>query len=155
MEGRFELTGAGKMLTFAFPKLIVAATDNDLGQRQSADGVQVSLAHFKTASKRWSVQVTIDNPSGNPVFESYQSWLGNNRIALEKGVGPDRKIWLPQPGDELIEKETASQARLLYSFRIPPKYNPGAPADWTLVYRTPGPIVTIGVPFVFKDLPLP
>jgi hypothetical protein len=88
-------------------------------------------------------------------LESYQSWLGNNRITLEKGSGAERKVWLPVPGGDLIEKETVDQARILYSFRISPTDRPGSPADWTLHYRTPGKIVAIDVPYTFKDLPLP
>lgn len=149
LEGKLQLTGPGKMLVFAFPNLAAAA------RQQSKDGVQVTIGRLKTTSRRWSVEVTIDNPSGNPPLESFQSWLGNNRISLTKGTGADAKIWRPTPNDELIEKESVSQARILYSFRLAPTDNPGSPADWTLHYRTPGPIGVISVPYSFKDLLLP
>jgi hypothetical protein len=151
LQGQFQLTSPGKMLAFAFPNL----TTSGAARSQTEDGVKVSLAPLKPATRRWSVEVTIDNPSGNPGLESYQSWLGNNSIGLEKGTGAEHKIWRPVPGDELIEKESVDQARILYSFRVSPTDPPGFPADWTLFYRTPGRIAVIDVPYDFNDLRLP
>ena len=42
-----------------------------------------------------------------------------------------------------------------YSFPLSAKENKGPLSDWTLVYRTPGRIVELDVPFAFKDLALP
>ena len=116
------MIGPSKMVEFSFPHLATAGA----ARGQTLDGVSVNVAPLKIATRRWSVAVTIDNPVGNPPLESYQSWLGNNRIYLEKGAGKDRKVWRPVPGDELIEKESVSQARILYSFRVLPGDEPGA-----------------------------
>jgi hypothetical protein len=153
-EGHLQVTGPAKMLTFTFPHLkAIKKGDPALQHRQ--EGVQVSLVEIKTESRRWSIMVHIDNPPGNSKFESFQSWLGNNRIALERGDGLDRKTWTPQPYDERVDTETATHAEIHYSFPIAPKEKKGTLADWTLVYRTPGRIVDVQVPFVFKDVSLP
>jgi hypothetical protein len=147
LAGQFQLTGPGKMLTFAFAKLPAA-------EENLQEGVKVSVSNLKTASKRWSMDVHIENPPG-PLFESYQSWLGNNRIALEKTSGSERQVWQPRPGDSLEIKRTATQAIINYNFHVAAGEHPGSPADWKLTYRTPGRIVDLEVPFAFKDIPLP
>jgi hypothetical protein len=151
LQGQFQLTGPGKMLTFNFsnPK---AFKKTNPPLRQTQDGVQVSLVELKTFSDRWSVEVQIDNPGSTPQKDSFQSYLGNNRITLEKREGPDHKVWA---GAEDRAEETATRAEIQYSFHNARKHNPGQPADWMLVYRAPGRIVEIGVPFAFKDLSLP
>ncbi len=151
LEGHMQVTVPRDMLDFSFPQLMTSG----MVRRQTRDGVSVSVSPLKTASRRWSVEVTIDNPTGNPPLESYQSWLGNNRIYLETGGAKERKVWRPVPGDELIEKESVNQARILYSFRVSLRDDPGSPADWTLHYRTPARIAVVDVPYVFNDLPLP
>jgi len=155
LEAHLQLTGPGKMLTFAFPNLNASTQGKDHIQRSGEEGVQVSLSGLKTASNRWSIEVLVENPRGNPVFESYQSWLGNNHIWLEKGEGPGRIVWPPRAGDEQVHIETATQAKIVYSFHIPPRQSKGLTTDWTLIYRTPGRIVEMAVPFAFKEIPLP
>jgi hypothetical protein len=142
------------MLTFAFPHL-KALKKGEAPIEQVREGVRVSLAQVKTASRLWSVEVHIENPPGNPPFESYQSWLNNNRIWLQQGKSAELKTWLPEIGDERVDRETTTNAEILYNFRIPPGQSKGALADWTLLYRTPGQIVDIEVPFALKDVPLP
>jgi hypothetical protein len=153
LEGEFRLIGPGQMLTFTFPSL-KTVKKGDPPLQQTQDGVQVSLVEVKTSSSRWSVAVLIVNPKENPRFESYESWLGNNQISLEKGTGPDRAVWTPRAGEEQV-RESGTRADIVYSFPIPPKQNKGETTDWTLVYRTPGPIVITAVPFTFKDVALP
>jgi hypothetical protein len=156
LAGRFHLIGPEKMLTFAFPSL-TPIKKKDRSLRQTQEGVQVSVVEVKPSSGRWSVEVHVDNPPGNPDLESFQKgyWLGNNRISLEKGEGAARTTWTPRSGDEEGADPTSTHAEIRYHFLFPAKDNKGPLADWTLVYRTPGRIVEIDVPFAFKDLPLP
>ncbi len=154
LAGHIKLTGPGKMLTFRFAPLKVFKKGED-HLEQTQEDVSVRLEAVKASSSLWSVYIDIRNPPGNPQFESYQSWLSNNRISLEKGDGPRRTIWQPRPGDELVEKETAAGANIVYGFPISAKEKKGQPSDWALIYQTPGRIVEIDVPFRFKDLPLP
>jgi hypothetical protein len=156
LAGRFHLIGPGKMLTFAFPSL-TPIKKKDRPLRQTQDGVQVSVVEVKPSSGRWSVEVHVDNPPGNPDLESFQKgyWLGNNRISLEKGEGAARTAWTPRSGDEEWTDPTSTHAEIRYHFLFPAKDNKGPLSDWTLIYRTPGRIVEIAVPFAFKDLRLP
>jgi hypothetical protein len=155
LTGQFQLTGPAKMLTFTFPEL-KPMKKGEPPIAKSDEGVRVSLVELKAAATLWSVEMHIVNPPGNPPLESFQSWLGNNRITLEKGKGPARTIWpLRGPEDQLVRQEAATGAEIRYSFPIASKQNKGPPEAWTLVYRTPGPIVDIAAPFTFKDVPLP
>jgi hypothetical protein len=154
LDGELRLTGPGKMLTFTFGP-VQAVKKGDSPIQETQEGVRVSLAQVKTASRLWSIEVHISNPPGNPQFESYQSWRDNNYIALTKGAGPNAMIWQPRSGGYQVNKETAAGAEITYFFDFPAKENKGPLADWTLVYRTPGQIVDIQVPLALKDLPLP
>jgi hypothetical protein len=157
LKGTLQIIGPSKMLTFTFPALkpIKQAAG---ALRQEQEGIQVSLTRITVQPERWSFDVSIQNPPGGPQFESYQSWLDNNRIYLEKGQGRERQVFFPQPADEeQLENVTATRAGLRYHFtnRSRTQAPPGKLEDWRLVYRTPGRIVELTVPFAFKDLRLP
>ncbi|MCI0379497.1 MAG: hypothetical protein L0215_17960 [Gemmataceae bacterium] len=151
LEGSLKALGPGKMLTFVFGDLKPPAQGKP-APHQMRDGVRVSLTHIKPRSDSLSVHVLIENPKGTPQFESYQSWLDNNRIHLEKGEG-DRKqvITLPFGAEEELGPRSALQAKMGYHFSPAP----GDLEGWKLVYRTPGPMVEMDVPFQLKDLRLP
>jgi hypothetical protein len=126
--------------------------------KQSKDGVTVQVGNLLKDPDRWGFDVIINNPPGGPRFESYQNlaWLGNNAIWLEKGAGKAQQRLLPSAPEEILKPDVA-HAVVRYEFTK--KRNPGMRfgnlADWTLVYRTPGRMVELTVPFAFKDLPLP
>ncbi len=151
LEGSFKALGPGKMLTFAFGDLKPPAQGKPAPQ-QLRDGVRVSLTHIKPRSDSLSVHVLVENPKGTPQFESYQSWLDNNRIHLEKGEGERKQvIALPFGAEEELGQRSALQAKMGYHFSPAP----GDLEGWKLVYRTPGPMVEMDVPFLLKDLKLP
>jgi hypothetical protein len=157
LDGKLNVIGAGKMLTFTFSSLrpIKRAAD---ALRQGQEGISVNLTRITVQPERWTFDVVIQNPPGGPQFESYQSWIDNNRIHLEKGQGGDRQVFLPQAADEeQLENVTATRAVIRYHFtnRSRTQAPPGKLEDWRLVYRTPGRIVELTVPFSFKDLLLP
>ena len=145
LEGAFKFLGPSKMLTFRFPGI---KEDAMLEQEE----ISVRLNKVKEGPDRWLMEVQIDNPEGTPVFESYQTWLENNRIFLVKGEGDNTPTWLPEP-NETVLLETNRKAVIRYAFTAPK--GKGKPADWTLVYRTPGRIVELTVPYSFKNVPLP
>jgi hypothetical protein len=155
LQGTFRIIGPSKMLTFTFPNLKPIKNEPI---RQEKEGVIVSLTKITAKSDRWTFDVLIQNPPGGPVFESYQSWLDNNQIYLQKGTGKDREVFFPNPAEEeALGNVTATRAAISYHFT--PKNGsrtmPGKIGDWQLVYRTPGRIVEVPIPFMFKGLALP
>jgi hypothetical protein len=123
------------------------------GAKKTRGGVEVEVVDLKQTAKRWTIDLLIRNPETKVEFESYQSWLGNNRVHLEKDAGGKDVVWSPKPEDEQIEELTARRARIRYGFDG--AQNRGAPANWKLVVRTPGPIQEFALPFAFRDVPLP
>jgi hypothetical protein len=155
LKGVFGIIGPRKMLTFSFPSL---GPIKSVAMRKEQEGVAVSLTRIAVKSERWTFDVLIENPPGGPKFESYQSWLDNNQIYLEKGAGRDKEVFLPNPADEeALGNVTASRAAIRYHFtrRNDSRSMPGKISDWRLVYRTPGRIVEVQVPFEFRDVSLP
>jgi hypothetical protein len=151
LKGTLAVIGPTKMLTVRFPGLKV--------QKQVPEqGITVALTRLTPLdTDHWQVEVALTYPPGGPKFESFQSWLVNNRIWLEKGTGPSRKRFLPRPADQRIDLLTPTRAVIQYHFVEEGLKTPrlGSPADWTLVYQTPGRIVEVTAPFELKDLPLP
>lgn len=140
LEGSFKFIGPSKMLTIRFKEI-------KAGAALEQDEVRMRLTNVKEGPDRWLIEVQINNPEGTPVFESYQTWLDNNRISLVNG----KSTLLPEP-NETVLKETNREASIQYAFAAPKN---GKLADWTLVYRTPGRIVELTVPYSFKNVPLP
>jgi hypothetical protein len=151
VKGTLAVIGPTKMLTVRFPGL----------KKQSqtpADGITVALTKLtELDTDHWQVEVSLTYPPGGPKFESFQSWLVNNRIWLEKGTGAGQRRFVPRPADQRIDLLTANRAVIQYDFVEEAGKTPrlGSPADWALVYQTPGRIVEVTAPFELKDLPLP
>lgn len=158
LQGHCTVIGPSKMLTFTFDKLKPLSPSNK-PLTQTQEQVRVSLSEIATDTDRWTVEVTIDNPPGGLVFESFQSWLVNNAIYLEKGAGNKKQRLLPSLADEEVIKETRTADHAIIRYHFLHKHHKevkfGNIADWTLVYRTPGRMVELTVPYAFKDVPLP
>jgi hypothetical protein len=154
LRGTCRVIGPVKMLTFSFDPLKPAALEQEL--------VKVTLKQVTPSPSHWAVDILIENPAGGPTFESYQSWLDNNTIHLEKG-NPLEKGYLTIAATSEMELETpkATRAAIRYHFSVKDPMTPrnrapsGQPADWRLVYRTPGRIVAFSFPFEFKNVDLP
>lgn len=156
LEGLLQVTGPSRMLDFTFDKLAVLPRGESL--KQTKDGVQVSVIKLSAGTERWSVTLQIDQPppASDATFESYQSWLENNRVALVH-PGKDPYTWTPDPNDQVQEHVTTKQAVLQYHFHRPKdrQLPPLTAGTWSLRYRTPATIVRLQVPFHFENLPLP
>ena len=146
LEGSFKFLGPSKMLTFRFDKI---KADAALQQEE----VSVGLNKVNEGLDRWLLTVQIDNPEGTPAFESFQTWLDNNRVMLVKATGSKPQTWTPEP-NETVHFANPRKAVVEYAFTLPKKENRKL-ADWTLEVRTPGRIVELIVPYRFKDVPLP
>jgi hypothetical protein len=145
LSGSLRLLGPSKMLTFTLPEL-------KAGAAQTQEEVAVSVVKLREGADRWIVQVQIDNPEGTPSFESFQTWLDNNRVHLVQGPPGKQIVWRPEP-NEAVLLETPRRALIEYAFADPE--GRGQASDWALVVRTPGRIVELSVPFAFKDVALP
>jgi hypothetical protein len=140
IEGSFSVILPSKMLQFSF--------ENVKPISQSQEGITARLSDFTAEEDHWTVRMALEYPGGGPQFESYQSWLGYNKIVLEKIGGKEH--WLPS-GERTL-KLTSNQAVIEYFFE---KTSGKNAADWKLVYDTPGRIVEVTTPFRFQDLKLP
>lgn len=145
LSGNVTFLGPSKMLTFTLPVL-------KTGAAQKQEEVAVSVVKLREGADRWIVQVQIDNPEGTPSFESFQTWLDNNRVQLVQGPPGKQIVWRPEP-NEAVLLETPRQAVIEYAFGDPE--GRGTASEWALVVRTPGRIVELTVPFAFKDVALP
>jgi hypothetical protein len=145
LEGSFKFLGPSKMLTFRFKEIKAGAA---LEQEE----VSVRLLQVKEGPDRWLVTMQIDNPPGTPVFESFQSWLDNNRVLLVKDDDGKPRTRQPEP-NETVDVLTDRKAVIEYAFAAPKGKT--KLADWTLEVRTPGRIVELTVPYRFDNVPLP
>jgi len=149
LKGRLSVTGPVKMLDFAFADL-KPIKSSEQGRTEMKEGVKVALTRLTLSPDgRATVDVTITNPPGGPRFESYQSWLDNNRLALVRVVNGKRQELIAR--DHQVIALTADRAEISYSIA-----NVSAPLSaWNLTYRTPSRIVEVPVPFAFTDIALP
>lgn len=155
LEGGLRVLGPVKMLDFRFEKP-APLTDADKPRVLEQEKVRVSLTGLRVRTDRWMADILIENPPGGPALESYQTWLNNNRIRLERQVGGKTVTVVPDATqEEPLDRETERRAHLRYHFTNRAALAKTNPEDWTLVYTTPGRIVHIRVPFALKDLPLP
>lgn len=152
LQGTVSILGPSKMLTFAFDHLAKTQKGKD-PPKQTKEGVTVTMSDFTIeAEDRWKVDMVLDYPPGGPEFESFESWLVNNDIHLEKDAG---KTQFPLNGSYEIDSLGGTKTSITYRFVEENDKILGKPEDWKLVYKTPGAIVKLPIQFEFKDLPLP
>lgn len=150
LKGELSVIGPTRMLPFSFDKLAPLGK-GDMPREAMKEGVRVTLKEVEVGRSRWSFTLQIENAPGVPEFESYQSWLGNNSITLQKNKDT---LWRPNGEEETVHQESAQRALVTYRF-TDPRYLTTKLADWTLVYTTPHRIVAVPVEFEIKDIPLP
>jgi hypothetical protein len=151
LKGQLTVVGPTRMLTFTFDNL-KKIDDKESARKETQDGIGVTLRELTEDScKVWAAGVLLEYPTEGPQFESFQSYLVNNESYLENKKDPKQRL---QPIGQESERLTQTKSVMRYHFA-------GAQGadlkfdDWKLVYRTPGKIVELPIPFEFKDLPLP
>jgi hypothetical protein len=138
LAGTFTVTASERMLPFAF----------ELGGKppaQEQEGVTAALKRFEKVDDRWEAELELTYPPGQPQFESFESWVTENRARL---VGPDNAL---KPTDFDIPEQGR---RVVAVYRFPGNALT-SPKGWTLTYETPAPLVEFPVRFELKDIPLP
>jgi hypothetical protein len=148
LKGTISLVGPSKLLSFTFDKL----ADKPSGRKETQEGVTVTLRDFQVEPERWAVGIALDYPPETPDFESFESWLVNNEIFLQRADG---KTKISANGGYEIMEQAGHRAVMIYRFIEDEKVTLGKPGDWKLVYRTAGAIIRLPVHFEFRDLPLP
>jgi hypothetical protein len=158
-KGQLMVTGPSKMLTFVFDKLSKIEKPAD-AKKETKEGVTVNLRELRSegggGDEVWTVGLLLEYPADGPKFESFQSWIVNNKIYLEKEQSGIKQQFPPNLGYE-TDDQSDTKAIIRYRFGDEPdkKLSLGKFGDWKLVYSTPGKINEVPVPFEFKDLPLP
>jgi hypothetical protein len=153
LKGTLGVIGPSKMLTFTFPDLApIERGKKEQVRKETQEGVTANLRELSVERDRWTISLQLEYPPDGPDFESFESWLVNNEIYLEKKNGKER---FAENGGFDIEDQAGHRAVLSYRFIEDSKHHLGKPGDWNLVYRTPGTIVKMPVQFEFKDLPPP
>ncbi len=152
LKGGFDMIGPSKMLQFSFDKL--AQTDKKTPTSKlpviSQEGVTVRMRDFAVEPDIWTVSFLLEYPDGGPEFESFESWLVNNKIQLVNKEGRG----YGDSGYE-IDEQAGNKAVVTYRFAEEKGLVLGKPEQWKLTYRTPGMIAKVPISFEFRDLPLP
>jgi hypothetical protein len=122
---------------------------------ESRDGVEVTLAKFARPKQGsvWTVELRLKYPADTPEFESFQSWLADNRITLVNRttraafeVTDPPEVDSGRPGEAVV-RYLLTEGKGGLSIKDP--------AEWQVRYRTPGRIVEVTLPFTLTDIPLP
>jgi hypothetical protein len=148
VSGSFTVTASPRMLAFTFPDLAGSfPMPGTLPAGETENRVRVVLRRFEKVGDLWEAEFELTYPPAGPEFESFESWITENRARL---VTPDRSRTL-NPVDEDVP-ETGRRTVAIYRFK---GVDPGNRAGWSLVYETPAPLVEFPVRFDLKEIPLP
>ncbi len=130
----------GKIETFRFQDLEKA---KDVEQRIA--GVTVTLVGVRKNNELWEVRLRVRFDHAGEALQSHRGWIFDNEVYLE---GTDGKpiTW----GTYETTRQTENEVGLAYMFSVE-----GSLAGHTLVYKTPGVILTAEIPYQVKDIPLP
>jgi len=151
LEGRFAIIGAARMLEFKFDKVADGAESRELKQ----DGVTVRMrGDFKPQADLWSARVELEYPEAGPRLESFETsaWLVDNAAWL---VSADGKRKIECNGGYEVVAQSERTAVIIYRFTDETTVKLGAPSNWSLVVRTPSPLIAGEVKFRLENIPLP
>lgn len=152
LKGALSVIGPSRMVNFRFDNLApFESSKAEKVRKETKDDVSVKMRDFTVDGDLWTFGLTIEYPADNPDFESFESWLGSNEIYLEKKSTKQR---IGDPSFDDSPSQGGRRAVLTYHF-TDDKNLLDKPADWVLIYRTPGRMSTVPVTFEFKDVPLP
>jgi hypothetical protein len=147
LDGKIVATLPGKVETFRFDKLAEA---KNLVRRIA--GVAVTLDHVQNAatgvraeSGAWEARLRIRFDDAGDALASHRQWIFSNETYLEasdgKRIAPDGFETIAQAKNELV---------IAYRFRVDRSLD-----GLSLVYKTPGTIVTQAFAYKLKGIELP
>jgi hypothetical protein len=154
IQGHLTAIVPTKMVLFTFDTLdkLEKAPAGGPERVKKQEGVTCNISKIVLANDRWTIQVSLENQGGGTQLDSYQSWIVNNKMVLESSDG--KKV---EPSDYTRDDALGSshRAKVSYTFRDQGLLARGKPGDWTLSYTTPASVITVPIPFSFKDITLP
>lgn len=153
IEGKLSAIGPSKMLQFTFDTLdqLDKAPAGGPVRKKTQEGISCHLSKLTLAPDRWTIQVTLDAPTGARL-ESFQSWVVNNEMLL---VDPNGKRQPLSSSDYVLESASDRRAVISYNFRDKGRQVRGKPEDWGVSYTTPASVIVRPISFRFKDVELP
>jgi len=128
LSGSFVVTAADRMLPFTLNL-------EQLPAKAERDGVIVEVPRAEMVDDRFEVAVELTYPPTHPVFESFESWVTENRAELGSAKPIDYEV-----------RSEGRRVSAVYRFKAPGKQ---------LQYTTPAPLLEYAVRFELKDIPLP
>lgn len=154
LKGHFTVTASERMLPFAFQNLggklpIAGVLPN--GVRSGSVSATLTGWQIENLGGKafWEATIDLKYPAGMPVFQSFESWLGENRLRL---VSPQGTAIAP---DQVEEPGVGREMTVVYRFDAAKLGGVPNGKGWSLVYETPAPLVEFKVPFELKNVPLP
>jgi hypothetical protein len=144
LDGTFTVTAAEKTIRFTFDDPFKTPAS------KSDAGVTATLARFAREDGLWEARMELAYPANLPAFESFESWLTDNKCRL---VAPGSG----KPYDPTDYELPAGGAKLVAVYRFKEDAAKGLTPSkgWTLEYETPSPLVEYAVNFSLKDIDLP
>lgn len=153
LSGSFRVTASPRMLPFRFSLSARLPVAGVLPKGLPADGVEATLTDWESLTLNgrpfWEATLRLSYPPGLPLFQSFETWLGENRLRL---LTPDGRVLLP---DQAEEPPPGREMILAYRFDAAKLGGTPKGEGWSLIYETPAPLVEFPVSFRFKTIPLP
>jgi hypothetical protein len=160
-KGKLSAIGPVQLVTVSFDKL-AKITDAKKARKVTKDGVTVHLRELNSDGdedeQSWTAGIVVEYSGDSPKLESFQTSLINNDVYLEKEKDGIVQRFPPNGGYETSgddEGETKSMIRYHFNEEPNRKLVLGNISEWKLVYKVPGKLVDVPIPFEFKDVPLP
>jgi hypothetical protein len=141
LSGSLRAIVPGKVETFTFANLL--GTKGKVQQRIA--GATVALDQVRKNGDTWEVDLRVRFDEAGQALESYRNWILSNEAYLE---GPEGRKILPSAVEPT--ERTTNEAGFRYLFDLKQ-----SPAGMTLVYKTPGSIITRDFRYELRDIPLP
>jgi PAS domain-containing protein len=139
LKGAMTALLPGKIETFRFKDLEQA---KEVEQRIA--GVTVMLEGARKNNEVWEVRIRVRFDDAGQALQSHRNWIFDNEVSLQD---PDGKsiTW----GSYETTRQTENEVGLAYLFSVE------SLKGFTLLYKTPGVILTTEIPYEIKDVPLP
>jgi len=140
LQGTLTALLPGKVETFRFDDL-----ENAEKVEKRVGGVTVMLQRVRKNRSVWEVRVLVRFDEANGALESHRNWIYDNEAHLEPPEG-ETVAWATFE----TTRQTENEVGVAYYFALD-----GPLTGYTLVYKTPGLILSKGFDYELRGIPLP